>query len=571
MSTFLHGISLANYRGIGPIQKIGPFKGCNFFIGTNNSGKSCALNFIAAHIDAIRFSRDRPTRINLKPLEVHVGSTANQVEFGAAIHTSSLLKDASAHIRNTQGNAALLINDLKNIINYISEDGLIWAVADINKLNQPRFLKYSTKELRGIVNDSSWRSLWENLTGNSGGSIENHWMPEVCNLLLRSFSIDYPQSKIIPAKRQIGLTGGSFNDFSGAGLIDKLAELQNPGPTERILRKNFDKINHFLQDVIGDPSAEIEIPHDRKEVLVHKAERVLPLSSLGTGVHEVVMIAAFCTMTENSLVCIEEPEIHLHPLLQKKLIKYIVSNTSNQYFESVIDHPNAAVFHVTHAQGYSEIELVSSPTQRFRVCHDLGYRASDILQTNSVIWVEGPSDRIYINHWINSIDKEITEGIHYSIMFYGGRLLSHLSANDEEISEFISLRKLNRNMAIIIDSDRNTARGLINDTKRRIIREFDNTSDVTWLTAGREIENYIPPSILGPVLENIYPSFHRVESEDRFSHRLHFIRNKSLAIQKDVDKIKVARAVCDYEADLSMFDLEKQVKKLVAMIRTANW
>jgi len=41
MSTFLKGLALKNYRGIGQEwQKMPAFKKFNFFIGPNNSGKS---------------------------------------------------------------------------------------------------------------------------------------------------------------------------------------------------------------------------------------------------------------------------------------------------------------------------------------------------------------------------------------------------------------------------------------------------------------------------------------------------------------------------------------------------
>ncbi|ROT43839.1 hypothetical protein CHR62_15615 [Pusillimonas sp. NJUB218] len=33
-----------------------------------------------------------------------------------------------------------------------------------------------------------------------------------------------------------------------------------------------------------------------------------------------------------------------------------------------------------------------------------------------------------LKHWIAAVAPELVEGLHYSIMFYGGRLLSHLSA-----------------------------------------------------------------------------------------------------------------------------------------------
>ncbi len=97
--------------------------------------------------------------------------------------------------------------------------------------------------------------------------------------------------------------------------------------------------------------------------------------------------------------------------------------------------------------------------KRFDVCQDLGYKASDILQSNAIIWVEGPSDRIYLQHWIKSMAPELREGSDFSIMFYGGRLLSHLHMEDgdsenEDVQSLIAVRQLNRHMAVVIDSDK---------------------------------------------------------------------------------------------------------------------
>jgi predicted ATPase len=88
--------------------------------------------------------------------------------------------------------------------------------------------------------------------------------------------------------------------------------IQSPDHDKREERLIFDRINKFLQTVTGRVSAQIEVPHNREHILVHMDNKVLPLLSLGTGIHEVIMIAAFCTISENQIVCIEEPEIHLH-------------------------------------------------------------------------------------------------------------------------------------------------------------------------------------------------------------------------------------------------------------------
>src|SRR5262245_22275971 len=152
----------------------------------------------------------------------------------------------------------------------------------------------------------------------------------------------------------------------------------------------------------------------------------------------------------------------------------------------------------------TRISRSTLPSERHNICMDLGYKASDIVQSNAIIWVEGPSDRIYINHWLAAFDEVLVEGTHYSIMFYGGRLLSHLSASSDEVNDFIALKSLNRHMALIMDYDKETSRVGINETKNRLASEISNGSGIAWITKGREIENYIDPTRLQAAVKQLY-------------------------------------------------------------------
>ncbi|SHU60945.1 Uncharacterised protein [Mycobacteroides abscessus subsp. bolletii] len=67
----------------------------------------------------------------------------------------------------------------------------------------------------------------------------------------------------------------------------------------------------------------------------------------------------------------------------------------------------------------STIQAAGKPNELSQVCVDLGYRPSDLLQANYVVWVEGPSDRTYIRRWLQIANPDLQEGIDYSIMFYG--------------------------------------------------------------------------------------------------------------------------------------------------------
>lgn len=577
---FIEGLSLGGFRSFSDDpQRMGPFSKMNLFAGQNNSGKSNILMFLHKFVPQIvRWNAgNQDDTVRFGDIDRHQGQSTGKFTFGLG-HSLAGEKCNSIRARLDAKRDLTFLEEVLRSDTLSHQTGCIWIERSNATLSiHPYPDEQLAEKLVGEVNarlgtDARWNSLLARLVP---GQFNDFWT--VIRTFLKEIdptSGKTPKIELIPAIRRVGERGTDSTDFSGIGIIERLAKLQNPDHrTHQHDKRRFATINEFLQRVTEEPSATLEIPYERDTILVHMNGKSLPLASIGTGIHEVVIIAAAATVLEDQIVCVEEPELHLHPLLQRKLLGYLNENTSNQYFIAThsahfLDYPDATVFHVRLDEGATVVTLCRTPNDRANICADLGFRASDLFQSNAVIWVEGPSDRIYLNHWLSAVDTNLIEGVHYSIMFYGGRLLSHLTAIDPEVDEFISLRRLNRNLVVMMDSDKRNAKSNINPTKERICNEFNQGPGFAWVTHGREIENYVSPSILRQSVEKVVQGAGSDLRTGRFARTLVLPRRNSK--NRILDKIKVANQVVSFSADLSRFDLEERMHQLAKFIRDAN-
>lgn len=346
--------------------------------------------------------------------------------------------------------------------------------------------------------------------------------------------------------------------------------------------EHFERI--MCQEILSDADTKWEIH------LVNENGRI-PLSSSGSGLRTIllVLIKLFleASNSQRNIFIFEELENNIHPTIQRNLFNYLynwaiekddiffITTHSNVPINMFGNMPSISITHIK--KNIESKELITESAFSFSsnsdILNDLGVKASDILQSNAIIWVEGPSDRIYINKWIElASDGILRENTHYQILFYGGRLLSHLTGKTKckEPSELINLFLANRNSILVMDSDKKHSNGRINKTKQRIIKEFTDSGSIAWITKGREIENYLSQSVINKeyYINKQIGQFECIgeflnENKQNSKYGDKYTSNK---YKKSIDLVKHMTL-----EDIDVLDLKEKIEQIVKKIKEWNY
>ncbi len=386
----------------------------------------------------------------------------------------------------------------------------------------------------------------------------------------------------------------SVNGDGACNLINRV--LNYSGYDERIIQKDLlNALNDIMYpdskfDGITVQKIEETAP-EKWEVYLYEGNERFPLSKTGTGLKTIILVLLNLLVlpklenySEDSLkiFAFEELENNLHPALQRRLFDYIdqyVSKNKATYvfltthshiaINTFADNDNSQLLHITKEDGISSIHKIDDFVSKCEVLDDLDVRASDLFQSNGIIWVEGPSDRVYIKRWFELWgDKDLIEGRDYQFLYYGGRMLSHYTTINDEVktASLISIITTNRNSAIVIDSDITNPNSKINGTKRRIKAEFKDKEMFCWITKGKEIENYVP----FPAINQAYNSKLKTQCK-RFELFPEYI--KSTRKNFTSENVVFANKVCSYinidNADV--LDVKEKIEELCQTIRKWNY
>lgn len=272
------------------------------------------------------------------------------------------------------------------------------------------------------------------------------------------------------------------------------------------------------------------------------------------------------SLNDNQICVIEEPEVHLHPTLQRLMVARVSEIAKHKKLQLFISTHSAALIDISNwdvpdiklfeVNGHALTELTSPAN----ALGGLGIKPSDVFQANGVIWVEGASDRIYILHWLflwclmNSKKMPI-ENLDFSFVFYGGSTLGHFTSSGR--SGLIDMFSINRNSIVVMDRDLDFKRlssgadECINQNcvKYEVWSEFEkynSNNGYCWVTEGYTIESYLPKNfrlkyykLLGLRLKKI-SSYPKVTIANKFANgygEFNYSYDKKTDLSAQIEKL----------------------------------
>lgn len=493
------------HKDFGSYMRVGKI---NVFTGLNNSGKSKLLRYLYNYrIDSLPVISFELISSTLNRRNSPVYKRIEKVFYDYHLKPNLYKTNIEDLHKSMQENEIEGIDDLISICNYIdSQDS-----RSANRLFLQNFLE--TKANNAIEKDTF---LFIPLLRSTrpfnfeGGDKRKEFNTRVYdfrdNLAIRFFDDHFLESQF-----------DNFNIiFSGLKIHEEVQKLLLGSEEDRKLIADFEK---YLSDNIFYKKVSI-IPKYKSDTLEIKIgdDPQLPIFNLGDGVQSVLIIlfALFINKEKRMFVFIEEPETHLHPSWQSMLIDQFFHPlfSEHKFFltshaASIINHPQTMPFRINKVEKKTDsrdslfyIQSLKLTNEIKESLKDLGYKASDLLQSNFVIWVEGPSDVIYIRCWLQHFGNSLIEGVDYSFAIFGGDNLKHIVINSDGNFDLKIIESMCFNYGFIIDSDKTFADKPIDNSKTVLKEKMAASGKFCWITDRREIENYIDVNIYNAYLKN---------------------------------------------------------------------
>jgi len=516
------------------------FNSINIIVGANNSGKSRFMrNLMSYHNfygvdDIVNIKNEiKEYNYNVSPSNSIISDKYDQFIFKSerTYYTNGINSDRS-NAENLHKNILLELNydkldiilstiennklKIKNLKKFSIEGDYILNYSNISKIF---YKKYSEFKRYYIPTLRTAHSLFKINEESNYEKIENDIYIDTLNNYYKLNELE-------------------VEVFTGIHLYKEILNTRN---SKREIRESFDKFEKFIgENFFGGKQIDIVAEFNKDESLKGKnhleiisvhiegEKQTRNLFQLGDGIQAIIILMYKIFISEpSSFIFIDEPELNLHPgmqrlfleqiasnpVLKKKNLTYIISTHSNHFLDLTIEKSDVSIYSFSlKSDDLIDKQFVIKNVNRGdnKLLKDLGVNNSSVFMANCSIWVEGISDRYYIKAFLKSYTdylfkndnknfKSIKEDIDFAFFEYAGSNIDHYvfeedieNEDAELLLKDIQALAISNRIFLLADSDAVTK---TNKSKFKRLKDLEKAKSENFvpkiLWNLREVENLL--------------------------------------------------------------------------------